>query len=393
MQNDDKRTSDIGASDARPPDDGLILRIAEGDTAALEVLYRQTSASVYGFALSILRDPTAAEDVMQDTFVSVMQSASSYQPSGTPMAWLLTIARNLALMRLRKAENKNISFDELFHVEDPHNAYREMENHMVLDKVLRLLTDSERQIVMLHALSGLKHREVADLLDIPQATAISRYNRALHQRNALIKQAQSAAVDPSLWEIYADQLSSLSADIASRRLSYMTELSGYVEALFDSMTVGAEKPGLIYTSVLEKEHCGDEEIISDGRERLRALLCDNIKREIAYGSTLYGVHKDDFSVMLCGREAKLYASQGQQRSLALAMKLAEGEMSRAAGGEDPVFLLDDVLSELDEGRRGFVISKLCGRQIIITSCEPDALTKYSGTSRLICVENGMIKDV
>lgn len=102
MRNDDKRTSDIGASDARPPDDGLILRIAEGDTAALEVLYRQTSASVYGFALSILRDPTAAEDVMQDTFVSVMQSASSYQPSGKPMAWLLTIARNLALMRLRK---------------------------------------------------------------------------------------------------------------------------------------------------------------------------------------------------------------------------------------------------------------------------------------------------
>ena len=176
MQNDDKRTSDIGASDARPPDDGLILRIAEGDTAALEVLYRQTSASVYGFALSILRDPTAAEDVMQ--------SASSYQPSGKPMAWLLTIARNLALMRLRKAENKNISFDELFHVEDPHNAYRETENHMVLDKVLRLLTDSERQIVMLHALSGLKHREVADLLDIPQATAISRYNRALAKLRA-----------------------------------------------------------------------------------------------------------------------------------------------------------------------------------------------------------------
>ena len=147
MQNDDKRTSDIGASDARPPDDGLILRIAEGDTAALEVLYRQTSASVYGFALSILRDPTAAEDVMQD---------------------------------------KNISFDELFHVEDPHNAYRETENHMVLDKVLRLLTDSERQIVMLHALSGLKHREIADLLGIPQATAISRYNRALAKlRNSM----------------------------------------------------------------------------------------------------------------------------------------------------------------------------------------------------------------
>lgn len=163
----------------QPPDDALILRIAQGDTAALEVLYRQTSSSIYGFALSILRDPTAAEDVMQDTFVSVMQSAPGYQPSGKPMAWLLTIARNLALMRLRKAESKNLSFDELFHVEDTHDAYQTTENHMVLEKVLHTLTDSERQIVMLHALSGLKHREVADLLGIPQATAISRYNRAL----------------------------------------------------------------------------------------------------------------------------------------------------------------------------------------------------------------------
>ena len=99
---------------------------------------------------------------MQDTFVSVMQSAPGYQPSGKPMAWLLTIARNLALMRLRRAESKNLSFDELFHVEDTHDAYQTTENHMVLEKVLHTLTDSERQIV-----------------GIPQATAISRYNRAL----------------------------------------------------------------------------------------------------------------------------------------------------------------------------------------------------------------------
>ena len=123
---------------------------------------------------------------MQDTFVSVMQSAPGYQPSGKPMAWLLTIAHNLALMRLRKAESKNLSFDELFHVEDTHDAYQTTENHMVLEKVLHTLTDGERQIVMLHALSGLKHREIADLLGIPQATAISRYNRALGKlRNSM----------------------------------------------------------------------------------------------------------------------------------------------------------------------------------------------------------------
>ena len=194
MQNDDMHSAGSCMASGQPPDDALILRIAQGDTAALEVLYRQTSSSIYGFALSILRDPVAAEDVMQDTFVSVMQSAPGYQPSGKPMAWLLTIARNLALMRLRKAESKNLSFDELFHVEDTHDAYQEdthdayqtTENHMVLEKVLHTLTDGERQIVMLHALSGLKHREIADLLGIPQATAISRYNRALAKlRNSM----------------------------------------------------------------------------------------------------------------------------------------------------------------------------------------------------------------
>ena len=103
------------------------------------------------------------------------------------MAWLLTIARNLALMRLRKAENKNISFDELFHVEDPHNAYRETENHMVLDKVLRLLTDSERQIVMLHAVAGVKHREIAALLDMPTATVLSKYSRAIKKLRTVME--------------------------------------------------------------------------------------------------------------------------------------------------------------------------------------------------------------
>ena len=150
MQNDDMHSAGSCMASGQPPDDALILRIAQGDTAALEVLYRQTSSSIYGFALSILRDPVAAEDVMQDTFVSVMQSAPGYQPSGKPMAWLLTIARNLALMRLRRAESKNLSFDELFHVEDTHDAYQTTENHMVLEKVLHTLTDGERQIVMLH---------------------------------------------------------------------------------------------------------------------------------------------------------------------------------------------------------------------------------------------------
>ncbi len=107
-----------------------------------------------------------------------------------------------------------------------------------------------------------------------------------------------------------------------------------------------------------------------------------------YGATLYGVHKDDIAIRLNGKEARTYASQGQQRSLALAMKLAEGELAKAIGGEYPVFLLDDVLSELDGQRRAFILQALTDRQIIVTSCEP----AYFGadTVQMLRVQEGKI---
>ena len=109
------------------------------------------------------------------------------------------------------------------------------------------------------------------------------------------------------------------------------------------------------------------------------------------GATLYGVHKDDIKITLNGRDAGVYASQGQQRSIALAMKLAEGECSRKLTGEYPVFLLDDVLSELDFERRGYVLSALSARQIIITSCDADL---FGGTcdANIITVENGRVTE-
>ena len=153
------------------------------DEHAIEATAAKYESYCMKISQNILSDRADSEENVNDTYLHAWQAMPPQRPA-ILSAFLGKIARNLALMRLRKAENKNVSFDELFHVEDPHNAYRETENHMVLDKVLRLLTDSERQIVMLHALSGLKHREVADLLDIPQATAISRYNRALAKLRA-----------------------------------------------------------------------------------------------------------------------------------------------------------------------------------------------------------------
>ena len=110
-------------------------------------------------------------------------------------------------------------------------------------------------------------------------------------------------------------------------------------------------------------------------------------RERLAGVSLFGPHRDDMEIKINGTDARAFASQGQQRSLALAMKLAEGEISREESGEYPVFLLDDVLSELDRERKNYILSELYGRQVIITTCDENDFKDISN-ARKIYVENG-----
>lgn len=198
---------------------------------------------------------------------------------------------------------------------------------------------------------------------------LSNYRRFLAERNALLKRAASgAAVSRLEWETYAAQLARAAAEIYTARYEYCATLTEHVADCFVEMTGNRESPSLRYVS-----HFDEGEKSASYEELLFEKLTANLERESIVGSTLWGPHKDDIAILLNGREARLYASQGQQRSLALAMKLAEGELSRRASGEYPVFLLDDVFSELDESRRRFIVEKLRGRQLIVTSCEPSVI--------------------
>ena len=106
-------------------------------------------------------------------------------------------------------------------------------------------------------------------------------------------------------------------------------------------------------------------------------------REIYAGATLWGIHKDDLDIRLNGKSARIFGSQGQQRSLALAMKLAEGEITKEEFGDYPVFLFDDVLSELDASRREYLIHKIKGKQVILTGCDPNLLSDRTDVNRII----------
>ena len=125
-------------------------------------------------------------------------------------------------------------------------------------------------------------------------------------------------------------------------------------------------------------------------EQLRRHMEDHQIAERASRLCLSGPHKDDLSVTIDGRDAKSYASQGQTRTAALSMKLAEREIYKNATGEYPVLLLDDVLSELDPKRQEFVLNRIAGGQVFITCCEDDRLPRMLG-GRVFHVEHGVIR--
>ena len=165
----------------------LLLRTGQGDREAFARLYSLTRDGVYALALSLLHDAHEAQDIAQDTFVKVWESAPAYRPQGSPMAWLLTVARNLARTRLRQG-GRQVGLDEEAWNAIPAAAPDvSPEDRQLLQEALARLSPEERQIVLLHAAAGLKHRETAQLLELPLSTVLSKYHRGLKKLKALMK--------------------------------------------------------------------------------------------------------------------------------------------------------------------------------------------------------------
>jgi len=114
-------------------------------------------------------------------------------------------------------------------------------------------------------------------------------------------------------------------------------------------------------------------------QQLQDHLQSHYRAELESASCLTGPHKDDFSVSLSGIDLKAYGSQGQTRTAAISLKLAQRELMGREFGEEPVLLLDDVLSELDPGRQDFVLNQITSGQVFITCCEPGRFTKLGKT--------------
>ena len=171
--------------------DRLLLRMGEGDNEAFRGLYDEINTDIFGFAMSIVRDPREAEDIAHDAFLRIWQSAAGYKSAGKPMAWVLTVVRNLALMRIREQGRVSDTTAEeaLLYIADTRQL--DGEDKQMLRAALEKLSPEEFQIVTLHAVSGFEHREIGRMLGVPDATVRTRYRRALMKLRAFLEEVSA----------------------------------------------------------------------------------------------------------------------------------------------------------------------------------------------------------
>ena len=156
---------------------------------------------------------------------------------------------------------------------------------------------------------------------------------------------------------------------------------GKAHSFYDGISSGKEALALSYKTGCDCESMNYEEI----REKLMTSLKKRQTDDIYCGYTTVGVHRDDLNIRINGKEARSFGSQGQQRSVVLSMKLAEAALLGTEKNEQPVILLDDVLSELDHSRQQYLLKKLSGMQVFITCCE-----KEIDAENKVRIQNGAI---
>ena len=210
----------------------------------------------------------------------------------------------------------------------------------------------------------------------------ARFSTALDNRNALLKTASKGGfVDDGELFAWSESMAEYAALIYKTRSEYLKKLEVYVRDIGLRISDGKEEISFEYKSDVELD--GD---VASIKSQYKRALTESLEKEKIVGSSLYGPQRDDIIIKINGQPTRGFASQGQQRSIVLAMKLAEGEVIRDTFGEYPVFLLDEMLSELDEGRRKFVLDSLAGKQTIITACECEEMKPLA--SNLIEIKDG-----
>ena len=210
--------------------------------------------------------------------------------------------------------------------------------------------------------------------------ALNEYNRILETKSRILKDGRD---NPAVLEIlpeYNTRLCQVGALLISYRARFYDSLGAAAAKFHGRFSGGAEDFALQYKTVSTVTDPFAPVSVLTGQ--LQDHLQSHYRAELDSMQCLTGPHKDDFDVSLSGISLKSYGSQGQTRTAAISLKLAQRELMRRESGEEPVLLLDDVLSELDPGRQDFVLNQITNGQVFITCCEPGRFTKLGKTIQI-----------
>ncbi|MEE1285155.1 MAG: DNA replication/repair protein RecF [Acutalibacteraceae bacterium] len=206
------------------------------------------------------------------------------------------------------------------------------------------------------------------------AKTLLEYTKALAQRNATLRAARDNPAMLAMLDIWDMELAKKGAVIIDSRINYLDALKNHACTAYDEISSGKETLGLTYKEYARDKARGKKEIA----ESLLNALYEKRESDVERCITSVGAHREDFSIDLSGKSARLFGSQGQQRSAALSLKLAEANIISQVTAEEPVILLDDVFSELDPQRQKYVVSHFENRQVFITCCDEENISRIAG---------------
>lgn len=222
------------------------------------------------------------------------------------------------------------------------------------------------------------------------ADDLARYNRILNQRNTSLKNIKFGIHDErEMLKIWNEQLMELNSRIVTKRLRYISALREKVERIYSGLSSDREKIEIKYAIKTKDRDMLLDDFVSTAI--YEDLFEQSMRDDMKNCTTSIGAHRDDILIDINGSPAKTFASQGQQRSAAIAFKLAEAEMIESVTGEYPVILLDDVMSELDVNRQDYILNHIKDRQVFITCCEPSSVMRLC-SGNTIHIENGNIRE-
>lgn len=200
---------------------------------------------------------------------------------------------------------------------------------------------------------------------------LAQYQKIVKQRNHLLKQMQFQNQDRAMLEIMTEQLIEHAAIILEKRFIFIDLLENWAKEIHASISRGLEQLEIHYRSTIEVSEDTNKETIEDTYYRKFKEIQD---KEVERGTTLIGPHRDDLAFHVNNKDVQTYGSQGQQRTAALSLKLAEIELIHKEVGEYPILLLDDVLSELDDYRQSHLLNTIQGKvQTFVSTTSVDGI--------------------